>query len=396
MRDARGATPNEKQRLVGRRRFLARSLGGACGLCAAGALVGVQAQGLIAEPAGKLPPDENEKFVADARYWKEQGEVVVCELCPRKCEVPRDERGYCGVRENRGGKYKTMVYARPCSLGVDPIEKKPLFHFIPASGALSLATAGCNVECKFCQNWQTSQMRPEQLSSQYAPPKRIVDMALERKCRSIALTYTEPVVFYEYMFDIAVEAGERGVNTVMISNGYILEAPMAELCGKLTAVKIDLKSFREAFYRDVCHGELKPVLKTLELLKAKVMWFEIVVLIIPTLNDGEDECREMCRWIKETLGPDVPVHFSRFHPTYKLTNLPRTPVSTLTRNYEIARAEGLRYAYVGNVPGHEGEHTQCHACGKRVIERVGYRTRSRLKPGGVCPDCEAKIPGVWE
>ena len=386
---------------VERRRFLAQALGGACVLCGAGAVahcLGGERLGFagpaLAQP-GPAQPAGDDRFVADARYWEAKGEVAACKLCPRQCEVPRDERGYCGVRENRGGQYKTLVYSRPCSLAIDPIEKKPLFHFLPASQAFSLATAGCNIECKFCQNWQTSQMRPEQVESIYAPPSQIVDLAKSKGCASIAFTYTEPVVFYEYMFDIAAQARRQGVHSVMISNGYIQKQPMTDLCKELAAVKIDLKAFTESFYQDVCHGQLRPVLDTLELLKSLGIWFEIVVLIIPTLNDGEDECRNMCRWIKETLGPDPPVHFTRFHPMYKLENLPSTPVDTLTRNYQIARAEGLRYPYVGNVPGHAGENTYCHSCGKQVIQRVGYVTRSQLKPGGECPYCQAKIAGFW-
>ncbi|MCX7015164.1 MAG: AmmeMemoRadiSam system radical SAM enzyme [Candidatus Sumerlaeota bacterium] len=390
---------------VERRRFLAQVLGGACALGGAAALGGWALKRGLAPlstattaAAAPGPADSgkyDERCVADARYWQAEGEIIRCKLCPRECTVPRDERGYCGARENRGGQYKTLVYSRPCTLAIDPIEKKPLFHFHPASQAFSLATAGCNVECKFCQNWQTSQMRPEQIEYIYATPQDIVRLAKEKGCASIAYTYTEPVIFFEYAFDTTVEARKQGVDAVMISNGYIQKEPMTEMCKHISAVKIDLKAFTEQFYKDVCHGELKPVLATLELLKASGVWFEIVVLIIPTLNDGEAECRDMCRWVKATLGPDVPIHFTRFHPLYKLENLPMTPVETLERNYNMAKAEGLRFPYVGNVPGHKGESTYCPSCGKPVIERYGYVTRSNLKPGGACPNCDAKIPGVF-
>ena len=386
-----------------RRRFLGRALAGGCLLCGGGV-----ASDCLGEDAPLTPTvadaeadptdpalDSEERFVADARFWETQGEVVVCQLCPRECKVPVDERGFCGVRENRGGDYKTLIYARPCSLNVDPIEKKPLFHFLPGTKAFSLATAGCNIECLFCQNWQISQMRPEQVRSTYAPPERIVELARQSGSRSIAFTYTEPVIFFEYMFDVAAAARPAGLHPVMISNGYIQPEPMKALVEHLSAVKIDLKAFTEKFYRETCRGELGPVLQTLELLRDAGTWFEIVVLIVPTLNDGEDECRRMCRWIKETLGPDVPIHFTRFHPTYKIQNLPSTPPKILQRNREIATAEGLHYAYVGNVAGDPGENTYCHGCGKVVIERYGYYTKTRLKENGLCPDCGKKIPGVW-
>jgi pyruvate formate lyase activating enzyme len=349
-----------------------------------------------ATPALSMPAkDEEARFVADARHWDADGDVVTCRLCPRECKVPPDERGYCGVRENRGGKYKTLVYARPCCVNVDPIEKKPLFHFLPGSQAFSLATAGCNIECKFCQNWQTSQVRPEQVESDYLPPARVPELTVKTGARSVAFTYDEPVVFYEYMFDIAAEARRKSLKTVMISNGYIQAKPMKQLLEHLSAVKIDLKSFSEDFYANTCHGHLQPVLETLALIKKAGAWLEIVVLIVPTLNDGAEECRRLAGWVLDRLGPDVPVHFTRFHPIYKLTNLPSTPVETLTRNREIALAAGLHYVYVGNVPGHPGESTCCPGCKRVVIERYGLYAKSRLKPDGACPDCGFKIPGVW-
>jgi pyruvate formate lyase activating enzyme len=337
-----------------------------------------------------------EKFVHEAMHYKklEEGRIE-CELCPRGCKVALKERGYCGVRENKGGTYNTLVYGRACSINVDPIEKKPLFHFLPGAQALSIATAGCNIECKFCQNWEISQFRPEQVQSFDFPPEAVVAQAAEKKIQAIAFTYTEPVVFYEYMSDTAKLAKEKGVRSVMISNGYIKEKPMSDLCKHLSAVKIDLKAFTEKFYAQTCSGHLQPVLDTLKLLKKENMWFELVVLIIPTLNDTPGEMTEMCTWVYSELGPDVPIHFSRFHPTYKIKNLPPTPVSTLTRARDIALSAGLNYAYVGNVPAHEGESTYCPNCKRAVVGRIGYTILNIDIKDGKCIHCGRKIAGIW-
>jgi pyruvate formate lyase activating enzyme len=329
-------------------------------------------------------------------FWEElPDKKVKCVLCPRECEVADVERGYCGVRENQGGKYQTLVYGTLCSANVDPIEKKPLFHYLPGTTAFSIATAGCNIECKFCQNWEISQFRPEQVSSVLVPPERLIEVCRRERSPTVAHTYSEPVVFYEYMHDSAAIGREKGIGSVMISNGYIQEEPLRELCKYLTGVKIDLKAFTETFYNEQCNGELAPVLETLETLKDIGIWFEIVVLIIPTLNDSEDEIRQMSRWIVKHLGPDVPLHFTRFHPTYRMTNLPRTPVSTLERCRRVALESGVHYVYAGNVPMHPGENTFCHECKRTVIRRAGFRIIDNALEDGTCPDCSTKIPGVW-
>jgi len=269
-----------------------------------------------------------EEFLVEARYYdKLPHRKIKCRLCPRECEIDDLERGFCGVRENRGGTYYTLVHSRPCSWHVDPIEKKPLFHFLPGTNAFSIATVGCNIECKFCQNWQTSQIRPEQSLDYIMPPEVVAEAAKKSGSRTIAYTYTEPVIFYEYMDDCAVAGRKRGIKSVMISNGYIMPEPMRALCKQLDAVKIDLKAFTEKFYK-MQMGRLKPVLDTLELLRDVGIWYEIVYLVIPTLNDDPGELKAMCRWIHDQLGPDVPVHFSRFYPQYKLRNLPPTPIRT--------------------------------------------------------------------
>jgi pyruvate formate lyase activating enzyme len=381
-----------------RRQILQVLLAGGCGACLAGAagslrplLAQDRSEGasLDASEASDLP-------LHPARWWKElDGLRVECELCPKKCRVADRERGTCGVRENVGGKYYTLVHSRPCSLHVDPIEKKPFNHVLPGTPSLSIATPGCNIECRFCQNWQIAQVRPEQVRTFEARPEQIAALAIKHRTPTIACTYTEPVVFSEYVHDIAVAARNVKVRTVLVSNGFILEKPLDDLIEVLGAVKIDLKAFTEKFYKEVCGGELKPVLDTLRRLRGKGMWTEIVVLVVPTLNDSEAEIRRLSRFVRDDLGAEVPIHFTRFHPSYRIKNLPRTPVATLERAYDIARAEGLLFPYVGNVPGHPGNNTYCPHCGKIVIRRVGMAVMENRLASGGCPACRKKIPGVW-
>ena len=328
-------------------------------------------------------------------YRKLEEHRVECELCPQARTVADAERGTCGVRENRAGTYVTLVHSLACSVHADPIEKKPLFHVLPGELALSYATAGCNVECKFCQNWEISQFRPEQVRSAYLPPEALVDAAKRSGARLTAATYSEPVVFWEYVRDSARAARKAGIAPTVVSNGYIQAKPLKEVLPLLKAVKIDLKSFSEDFYRDQLRAKLKPVLESLEIIRASGVWLEIVVLLIPTLNDSETEVRNLARWVKTNLGADVPVHFTRFHPTYRLTNLPPTPVPTLERAWKIARAEGLNHVYLGNVPGHPAENTVCPGCGGILISRLGFTIVENRLSGGVCPDCRREIPGFW-
>jgi pyruvate formate lyase activating enzyme len=333
---------------------------------------------------------------SQAMFWEALSDQQVrCVLCPRECIVAHDERGYCGVRENQGGRYQTLVYGALCSANVDPIEKKPLFHYLPGTTAFSVATAGCNMECKFCQNWQISQYRPEQVESVEVPPARLVEMCRARGSPTLAYTYTEPVVFYEYVHDTAALARQAGIGSVIISNGFIQEKPLRQLCQHLTGVKIDFKAFSERFYRELCSGELKPVLATLETLKDIGIWFELVVLIVPGQNDSSQEIEQMSRWVVRHLGPDVPMHFTRFHPTYRLTNLPPTPVSTLETCRKIALDAGVHYVYAGNVPMHPGENTYCHNCQTELIRRIGFVVKFNRVADGKCYKCGATIPGVW-
>ena len=348
-------------------------------------------------PLALAATENDERFVREAMYYdKLPGKRVECTLCPRKCRVADVERGWCGVRENRGGKYYTLVFSRVCAAHVDPIEKKPLFHYLPGTRAFSIATAGCNMECKFCQNWEISQFRPEQVGAEYAPPEAIVRTARRYDCPTIAYTYSEPVVFYEYAYETSRVARQAGVGSVMITNGYIQKEPLLKICQLLNGIKIDLKGFTERFYRDACRGELKPVLEVLETLATLKIWLEMVILIIPTLNDSEAEIRGMSQWIHRNLGDDVPVHFTRFHPMYKIKNLPATPVRTLEHCREIAREAGLHYVYIGNVPGHEGENTYCPRCQRVVIRRIGYTIVENHLQNGHCRFCQQAIAGVWK
>lgn len=330
----------------------------------------------------------------EARHYKKLDEGgIECGICPRKCHITDLERGYCGTRENRGDTYYTLVYGFPCALNVDPIEKKPLFHFHPGTDAFSLATAGCNVNCKCCQNWDISQSRPEQTKNIKLPPSDAVQVCRDNRIPTIAYTYSEPTIFYEYMHDIAELGHKHGIKSVMISGGYIQKDPLAEVLPHLDAVKIDLKGIREEYYRDYVDGELKPVLDALVQVKNSGMWLEIVYLVIPTLNDTDEEFRDLARWVKTNLGADVPVHFTRFHPMYLLKHLPPTPQATLQRAYDTARAEGLDFVYLGNLVGHPAESTYCPGCGEMLIYRYGYQVTIKNLKGNHCGKCGREIPG---
>ncbi len=366
---------------------------------AAGGAAGALVPGWLGAASGPRPGDvvDGEELPAREAGWykKLDGNKVECQLCPQACTVADMERGTCGVRENRGGTYFTLVHSLACSIHADPIEKKPFFHVMPGEIALSFATAGCNVECKFCQNWEISQFRPEQVRSYFLPPEALVKAAQRSGARLTAATYSEPVVFWEYVRDAAAAARAAGLKPTVVSNGYIQEQPLKEVLPLLSAVKVDLKAFTETFYAEQVRGKLEPVLKALEIIKASGVWLEIVVLLVPGLNDSEGEVRSLAGWVKEHLGPDVPLHFTRFHPTYRLTNLPPTPVPTLERAWRAATAEGLHFVYLGNVAGHAAENTACPGCGGVVIRRMGFRILDNRLDDGHCPDCLRAIPGVW-
>lgn len=325
-----------------------------------------------------------------------QGKYVRCALCPHRCVLAEGERGLCRVRENRSGKLYTLVHGNPCAVHIDPIEKKPFYHFLPGTMAFSLATAGCSLRCEYCQNHTISQVGPEATQNYDAPPETIVAASTRQEVATVAYTYSEPMVFYEYMLDTARLARRAGLHNAVISAGYVNAQPLQELCGTVDAIKIDLKGNNEGFYQEVCGGALEPVLKAVRTIHEMGVWLEIVNLVVPTLNDDLGELRALADWILATLGPDVPLHFSRFHPDYKLQNLPSTPIETLESARQAALDAGLHYVYLGNVPGHEGNHTYCPGCGALLIERSGMATMAMNLVAGHCGSCALAIPGVWE
>jgi len=320
---------------------------------------------------------------------------VKCELCPKECELANLERGTCGVRYNAGGELRTLVYGKACALHIDPMEKKPMFHFLPGTPIFSVAAPGCNLSCKFCQNWQISQKNPEELINTDAPPQFIVDSALKEGCRSIAYTYTEPVIFYEYAYETAKLASENGLRNVMVTAGYINEKPLRELCRFIDGANVDIKAFDDRFYREICDGSLAPVLRALEVMNEEKVLIEITNLILPGLNDDMAKISKMSRWIAETLGEETPMHFSRFSPEYQMLNLPPTPTETLETAARVAKDAGLKHVYVGNMRSPEFETTYCPACGAVLIERSGFRIVSNNLQNGTCHKCGKSIHGVW-
>jgi pyruvate formate lyase activating enzyme len=320
---------------------------------------------------------------------------VVCLVCPNHCDLAPGDRSACRSKVNVGGKLFSLAYGNPCAVHLDPIEKKPLYHFAPRTKSFSLAAAGCNFRCLNCQNWEISQARPDDVHHRELFPPEAVNAAKQAGAHSIAYTYSEPITFYEYMLDTAQAAREAGLRNVLISNGYINRGPLLELCRVIHAANINLKSYSDAIYRKLNGGRLEPVLSTLKTLHDQGLHLEITNLVVPTYVDDEDMVRRMCAWILKELGPDHPLHFLRFHPLYKLDRLPPTPVSTLARFRELALAEGIRYAYVGNVPHHEGNHTRCHQCSKLLIARTGYVIPEYHLNGNRCAYCGTIIPGVW-
>jgi len=337
------------------------------------------------------------RFTVEARFYKKlANQKIRCELCPRQCTMEDKQRGYCGVRENRGGVFYSLVHSRVCAAHVDPVEKKPLFHYLPGTMAFSLATAGCNLNCKFCQNWEISQSRPEEIPAEYLPPQRVVELARQYGCPTIAFTYSEPVIFSEFLMDTADAGHEAGIRSLVVSNGFIGQEALQAAYGKMDAVKIDLKSFSESYYRDVVKGQLKPVLETLVTLRKMGKWTEIVYLVLPTLNDSDQEFRGLSNWIKANLGADVPLHFTQYHPEYLLKNLPVTPVATIERARAIAVAEGLHYVYIGNVPGHPAQNTYCPGCQRMLVERTGFTAIQTLIQKNRCPYCQQEIAGIWQ
>lgn len=324
-----------------------------------------------------------------------KNQMVECQLCPRQCRLAPQERGDCRVRFNYKGELHTLVYGKACSLNIDPIEKKPMYHFLPGTSILSVATAGCNLHCTYCQNWEISQSNPEDLNNHDLPPEKLVAGAIAYRCPSIAYTYSDPIIFYEYAERTASLGRDKGLHNILVTAGYINEEPLRRLCQVVDGANVDLKGFTESFYREVCAGTLKPVLRSLEIMREEGIILEITNLIVPTLNDDPSLIRKMCAWIRDTLGPEVPLHFSRFSPRYKLKLLPPTPVSMLEQAHHIARDAGLYYVYIGNVAGTPHEDTICPGCGNVIIDRRGYLIHSIRMEKGTCGFCGYEIYGKW-
>ncbi|MCI2424603.1 AmmeMemoRadiSam system radical SAM enzyme [Candidatus Acetothermia bacterium] len=321
---------------------------------------------------------------------------VRCTLCFHKCIIPPGMPGICRVRINHEGRFYTLVYGRPAGLQTDPIEAEPMYHMIPGHRNLGVFTASCNFRCKQCHNWHITQRSPDEIRTLKFTPEEVVAEAIRRRSRSISHTINEPTVFFEFMYDISVIARAEGLLTLFHSNGAIAPEPLRAILRHMDGVVIDLKAFCDKIYRDVFGGELAPVLETLKIIKEEGVWLEIVNLIIPTINDCMDEIRAMSEWIVEHLGPDVPLHFSRFHPAFRLTHLPPTPIVTLEEARRIAREAGINFVTIGNVPGHRYNSTFCPGCGKKLIHRVGFSVLANKIEDGRCKFCGKAIPGIWE
>lgn len=341
-------------------------------------------------------PSELWKWSIEAMDYTSDGRRVQCGVCPNRCLLEPGDRSVCRSRVNLDGKLYSLTYGNPCAVHVDPIEKKPLNHFLPGTRVFSIAATGCNLRCLNCQNWEISQRKPEEVRHGELFPEAVVRRARQRSTQSIAYTYSEAVTFYEYMFDTARLAREAGIRNVLVSNGYINRKPLLRLCRYLDGANINLKSFEDCIYRCLNGGTLAPVLRSLKTLHEEGVWLEITTLVVPTYVDDPDMIRRMCAWILEELGPTHPLHFTRFHPAYRLTRLPPTPVETLERFRRIALDEGVHYVFVGNVPGHEGAHTYCHQCGRLLIERRGYALGPIHIRDGRCTFCGVSVPGRWQ
>ena len=337
--------------------------------------------------------------IVATKYWHERDNgQIQCDVCPRHCRLREGQRGLCYVRQRLDDEIKLVSYGRSSGFCVDPIEKKPLNHFYPGSSVLSFGTAGCNLACKFCQNWDMSKSREMDTLADAASPERLADAAVELACRSVAFTYNDPIIFLEYALDVAAACGEANVATVAVTAGYVDPQPRVEFFQAMDAANVDLKAFTERFYHKICGGHLAPVLETLQYIKQETdTWLETTTLLIPGENDSDKELNEMCAWVVEHLGPNVPMHFSAFHPDWKMREVPSTPAETLTRARRIALEHGVRYPFTGNVHDSEGSSTYCHKCEELLIERDWYRLgRWGLNDRGRCKSCDTPLPGHFD
>ncbi|MFO8166084.1 MAG: AmmeMemoRadiSam system radical SAM enzyme [Desulfatiglandales bacterium] len=335
------------------------------------------------------------KWSIEGFYYTKNGNDVQCLVCPNRCYLTPGDRSVCRSKVNIGGKLYSLAYGNPCVVHIDPIEKKPLNHFYPATNVLSIAAAGCNFRCLNCQNWEISQKKPEEIQHSELFPTDVVRLAKEKNTPSIAYTYSEPVSYYEYMYDTARLASEAGIKNVWVSNGYINKRPLEDLAQYLDGANVNLKSFDDDTYRRLNGGRLQPVLNTFKLLHEKGIWFEMTTLVVPGYVDNPEMIKRMCNWILRELGPDYPLHFLRFFPQYRLNRLPATPVKTLEHVRNIALKEGIHYVYLGNVPGHDAYNTYCHNCHQILIDRRGYTIAELNIHNGRCKFCNTPIPGRW-
>mgnify|MGYP000954793183 CR=1 FL=1 len=380
---------------INKRVFLKKSLLGIAGVILGNKLSGTT---IINEsPMDTFTkPSKTDKTIKEAMHYKVVSNGVQCELCPNYCILKEEKTGLCKTRFNKGVKLFTMAFGNPCAINSDPIEKKPLYHFYPTSRAFSIATAGCNFSCLNCQNWDISQVSPKETRNYDLPPAKVVAEALANNCKSIAYTYAEPIAFYDYVYETAKLAREKEIKNVFISNGYINEKPLRDIAKYLDAANINLKAFDDDVYKKLNGGKLQPILNTLKILKEEKVWIEITNLIIPSWTDKHEMIKKMCDWLYKNNLHEYPLHFSKFVPLYKLTHLPVTPVATLENAKEIALKAGIKYVYIGNVPGNEAENTFCPKCKNKIIERKGYKIIQNHIKNGKCSLCGEKISGIFE
>ena len=360
------------------------------GLAATGAL----ASGSVMGFAGTA--EKPWKWSKEGMYWSSTPRGPKCLICPNECVIKEGETGVCHNRTNYQGKIYSLAYGNPCAVNIDPIEKKPLNHFLPGSKAFSIGTAGCNLACMNCQNWTISQVSPKETRNFDLMPDKLIAQAISAKCQSIAYTYSEPISFYEYTLDSAKLARQEGIKNVLVTAGYIHDEPLRNWCKYIDAARVDLKSFSNDIYMKLSAGALQPVLDTLKTFKEMGVWLEIINLVVPGWTDNLDMIKRMCNWLAENGLANSPLHFDRFHPDYKLTQLSSTPIGVLTQARDIALAAGIKYVYIGNVPGLDAQNTNCPKCKETVVERRGFTVVQNNLVKGACKKCGEKIPGVWE
>jgi pyruvate formate lyase activating enzyme len=386
---------DNKDNRINKRQFIKTGLLGVTGICLSfrNKLL-ANAKGVI--PEGAVAGEDLWKWSKEASHYIQTARGVKCLICPNECTLKEGELSTCNNRINEGGKLYTIAYGNPCAVHIDPIEKKPLFHFLPSSTAYSIATAGCNLACLNCQNWTISQTSPRKTNNYDLMPGAVVDKAYKSSCKSIAYTYSEPITFYEYTYDTSKLAHEKGIKNVLVTAGYINEKPLRQLAKVIDAANVDLKSFSDSIYLKLNGGTLQPVLNTLKILSEEGVWLEITNLVVPSWTDDFDMIKKMCDWLYQNKLYNYPLHFSRFHPQYKLTQLPSTPVATLQKARDIALKAGIKFVYVGNVPGMNAENTYCPSCKKLLIDRRGYNILTNNIVNNKCKFCGENIPGVWK